>query len=80
MVVSKAVDGVLDVFDVVLGVLITIGLLWPSELQDPSVICNMPPPASRGAMVVAEVVDAWRSSAGGDGSKSCAGTVKLQAR
>ena len=58
MIVSKAVDGVLDVLDIVLGVLITIGLLWPSELQDPSVICNMPPPAGQAEKVVSEAVDA----------------------
>ena len=71
MIVPEVVDEerclaevVLDVLDVVLCALVTMSLPWQSKLQDPSVVCIMPPPASRGAMVVAEVVDALRNSAG----------------
>ena len=62
---SKAVDeekvlveGVLDVLDVVLGAHATMEVLYPSELQDPSEICNMSPPAGRADTVVSEAIDA----------------------
>ena len=37
---------VLDAVDVVLCALVTMSLPWQNELQVPSVVCVMPPPAS----------------------------------